>query len=147
MSSQDYQDPRSKHLEVLDHLWYTTARRKSSQASLRSIRSNPEYHYSSPDSTDSSPGGSFGGGGYGGSLSIFNNNTTTSGSGGGYYLRHHRRSSPSRLSSECRSASDLSSMLLQHQYNQQLLRIRRLNSYYAGRLLCVGIIILSCSTA
>ena len=127
-----------------DYLWVI------GKTDLTANRSNPEYHYSSPDSGDSSPGGSYGGGGCGGSLSLFNNNTGTSGSGGlgGYQsLRHHRRSSPSRLSSECRSASDLSSMLLQHQYNQQLLRIRRLNSYYAGRLLCVGIIILSCSTA
>ena len=98
------------------------------------IRSNPEYHYSSPDSGDS--GGGCSPGGSSGSLSMFNNNTNTtsvSGGQGGYYSRQHRRSSPSRLSSECRSASDLSSMLLQHQYNQQLLRIRRLNSYYAGR--------------
>ena len=43
--SQDYQDPRSKHLEVLDHLWYQSGhhRRKSSQASLRSIRSKISF--------------------------------------------------------------------------------------------------------
>ena len=97
-------------------------RRKSSQSSLKSFMSNPEYYLreSSPTSEESSID----------SWGSVNNNS-------GGYRRQHRKSSPSRLYGESghRSASDLSSMILQHQYNHQMLRIRRLNSY-AGRFEC-----------
>ena len=105
-------------------------RRKSSQSSIRSVTSNPEsripiseYPLSySPTSEESSPRSS--------RSASFISNINNNG-----YRRYHRKSNPCQLiSSDRKSASDLSSMILQHQYNQQLLRIRRLTSY-AGSLL------------
>ena len=125
--AQAPQTPR--HLEVWDShaCWHADPagsihRRKSSQSSLKSFMSNPEYYLreNSPTSEESSID----------SWGSVNNNS-------GGYRRQHRKSSPSRLYGESghKSASDISSMILQHQYNHQMLRIRRLNSY-AGSFEC-----------